>query len=120
MIIEYDIHCFERTLTIKFPDKYKNLKDEFLQLLNDAYLEWHDAENIEDPNERAVVQDSCLEEYMMYCLSVYYPEWEEWNSIYYGDDEEEKAVETVPTINPELLAKRKLAQDLRGAELIID
>ena len=119
MIIEYDVHCFERTLQIKFPDGYKNLKEEILKMLDGFYFEWHDAENIEDDEERAYVMDICLEEYMMDRLSETYNMWEEWNTDYYGDNEEEM-YETVPVVNPELLAKRKLAQDLRGAELIID
>ena len=39
--------------------------------------------------------------------------------IYYGDDEAEM-YETEPIPNPELLARRRLSRDLRGAELIID
>ena len=119
MIIEYDISCFERTLQIKFPDGYEHLKEEIIVMLESFYFEWHDAENIEDEEERLAVLDSCLEEYMMDRLSETYNMWEEWDSIYYGDNEEEM-YETVSVINPELLARRKLSQNLRGAELIID
>ena len=119
MIIEYDISCFERTLQIKFPDGYEHLKEEIIVMLESFYFEWHDAENIEDEEERLAVFDSCLEEYMMDRLSETYNMWEEWDSIYYGDNEEEM-YETVSVINPELLARRKLSQNLRGAELIID
>ena len=88
MLIEYDVHCFERTLTIKFPDGYEHLKEEISELLEKFYLEWHDAENIADPEERFAVQDTCLEEYMMDRLSETYAMWEEWESIPYGDDYE--------------------------------
>lgn len=98
MIIEYDISCFERTLVIKWDDHYEYLKNEIIEMLDDYYFEWHDAENIEDDEERLVVLDSCLEEYMMDRLSETYNMWEEWESIYYGDDEEEM-YETEPVKN---------------------
>ena len=108
MIVEYDVHCFERTLTITFPDKYEYLKEEILKMLDGFYYEWHDAENIEDPDERAYVMEACLEDYMMDRLSETYNIWEEWDSIYYGDNEEEM-YETVPVPNPKLLMKRRLS-----------
>ena len=89
MIIEYDVHCFERTLQITFPEGYEWAEGEILQLLDEYYCYWHDAENIEDPEEQAYVHDSCLEEYMMERLSETYNQWTEWDSVYYGDDEEE-------------------------------
>lgn len=119
MIIEYDIHCHERTLQIKFPDGYEHLREEILKMLDGFYFEWHDAENIEDPEEKAYVMDVCLEDYMMDRLSETYNMWEEWDTDYYGDNEAEM-YETVPVPNTELLAKRKLSRNLMGAELIID
>ena len=101
MIIEYDVECFERTLTIKFLDGYEKFKEEILKMLDGFYFEWHDAENIEDEEERLAVMDSCLEEYMMDRLSETYNMWEEWNTEYYGSDEEEM-YETVPVKNPKL------------------
>ena len=98
MIIEYDISCFERTLEIHFPDEYEHHQDEILKLLDDYYYKWHDAENIADPVERTYVEESCLEEYMMTGLSEIYDQWEMWDSIYYGDSEEEM-YETVPVKN---------------------
>lgn len=106
MIIEYDVHCHERTLTIKWDDHYEYLKDEILEMLDDYYSEWQDSV---DP----FITDTPLEEYMMDRLSETYNMWEEWNSIYYGDDEEEM-YETEPVVHPELLARR----NLKGAELI--
>lgn len=119
MIIEYDVHCHERTLTITFPNGYEHLKKAIIKMLDEYYDYWHDAENIEDDEERTYVMDVCLEDYMMDKLSETYNMWEEWESIYYGDNEEEMC-ETEPYVNPELLARRKLSRDLRGAELIID
>lgn len=98
MIIEYDLECFERTLTIKFPDNHEPLKDDILKYLDTFYMYWHDAENIEDNEERAYVMDSCCEEFMMERLSETYGKWEEWDSIYYGSDEDEM-YETVPVKN---------------------
>ena len=98
MIIEYDVECFQRTLTIKFPNGYENLTEEIHELLDGFYFEWHDAENIEDEQEKLAVLDSCLEEYMMDRLSETHNMWEEWDSIYYGSDKEEM-YETVPVKN---------------------
>lgn len=99
MEIRYDCSCFERELVIKFPDGYENLKDEIEQMLDDYYFEWHDAENIEDPEEQKYVQDSCLEEYMMFRLSETYNMWDEWTSEYYGDDLSEMEEELYWTKN---------------------
>lgn len=98
MIIEYNMDCFEKTLKIKFPDRYEYLKETFLDYLNTFYIYWHDAENIEDDEERAYVMGSCCEEFMMDRLSETYNMWEWWDTEYYGDDEEEM-YETVPVIN---------------------
>lgn len=98
MIIEYDVHCYERTLKIKIPDYQEYRKEEILEMLDGFYFEWHDAENIEDPDERVAVLDTCCEEYMMDRLSETYNTWEEWDTDYYGDDPEE-GYETVPVKN---------------------
>ena len=110
MIIEYDINCFERTLVIKFPYGYKHLEDEILEMLDEYYDYWHSAEYIEDPEERAIVQDSCLEEFMMDRLSETYNIWEEWSVDYYGDDEEEKMVKTVPVRNRNVVTMDTILQ----------
>lgn len=99
MIIEYNVHCFERDLIIKFPDKYEHLKEEIIKMLDGFYFEWHDAENIEDPEKRVVVMDTCCEEYIMDRLSETYNMWEEWDTYYYGDNEEETVVRTIPVTN---------------------
>ena len=99
MEVRYDCSCFERELVIKFPDGYEYLKKEIMQMLDDYYFEWHDAENIKDPVERAYVQDSCLEEYMMDKLSETYNMWDEWTSEYYGDNPEEMEDESDWTKN---------------------
>lgn len=77
MLIEYDVVCFERTLTITLPDKYEELKNEILMMLDDYYNEWQNSD-----------ETMCLEEYMMERLSETYAIWEEWESIPYGDDYE--------------------------------
>lgn len=78
MIIRYWVNCFERELVIKFPTGYEDYKSEIVQLLDDYYFHWHDAENIKDPEEREYVLDSCLEEYIMDMLSETFNQWEEW------------------------------------------
>lgn len=89
MLVTYCVDCFERELKIIFPDGYEHLRTEIEQMLDDFYFEWHDVENIEDPEEQKWIQDSCLEEYMMFRLSETYNMWEEWTSVYYGDDPDE-------------------------------
>ena len=98
MIIEYDVHCFERTLVIKCPNNYAEHEDKILKILDTAYYEWHSPEDIEDPIEQKMVNDSCCEEHMMYRLSETYNMWEWWDTEYYGDDEEEM-YETIPVKN---------------------
>ena len=89
MIVTYDISCFERELKIVFPDGYKYIKEEVEEILDAAYDKWHSPEEIEDPDERAYVEDSCCEEFMMEELSLAFNQWEEWISEYYGSDPEE-------------------------------
>ena len=78
MITRYWVNCFERELCIEWDDAYKPLEKEILDMLDGYYFEWHDVENIADPVEQKYVQDSCLEEYMMYRLSETFNQWEEW------------------------------------------
>ena len=78
MTIEYDVVCFERTLTIKFPDKYEHLKDEILKALDRYYDVWQEYDPIK-----------CLEEFMVNSVcDEYNLGYEEWESIPYGDDYE--------------------------------
>ena len=77
MIIEYDVVCFERTLTIQFADKYESLKETISELIDKLYDLWHN-----------IVSDSCLEEFIMDHLYDMGYEYKEWDSIPYGDDYE--------------------------------
>lgn len=79
MIIEYDVVCFERTLTIKLSDKYEHLKEAILKSLDEYYDEWHNSD-----------EDTCLEAYMMDKLFDNYNITleEEWEAIPYGEDYE--------------------------------
>lgn len=88
MTIEYDISCFERKLIIEFSDHYENLREEIMEYLDDFYNEWHTGEGL-SVEDYMLIHDSCLEEYMMDRLSEIYNMWDEWSSIYYGNDEEE-------------------------------
>lgn len=81
MLIEYDVVCFERTLQIKFPDEYEKIKDIILGLLDRFYTFWHNTSS-------HIIQCTCLEEFMMSQLAELHYEWEEWESIPYGDDYE--------------------------------
>ena len=92
MIIEYDVSCFERTLVIKCPNNYAEHEKEIKMILDKAYYEWHSPEDIEDPIESKIVQDSCCEEHMMSRVGDVYPGLRgEWDTFYYGDDENEIA-----------------------------
>ena len=88
MIIEYDVHCFERTLTINFPDSHESLKDDILKMLDTFYDEWMNIGVITNPELRELVECSCLEEYMVNRLSETYSKLEEWESIPCGEDYE--------------------------------
>ena len=88
MIIEYDVHCFERTLTITFPDDHESLKEDMLKMLDTFYDEWMNTGEIENPEILELVESMCLEEYMVFRLSETYKKLEEWESIPYGDDYE--------------------------------
>ena len=78
--VVYPIDCYERDLILTFPDGYKLYEKEILSCLDDYYYKWTHVEEIEDPDERDYVHDSCCEEYMMECLSEIYNQWDEWES----------------------------------------
>lgn len=88
MIVEYDVVCFERTLTIKFPDGHESLKEDILKLLDSFYDEWMNPGEIENVELRELAESTCLEEYMVDRLSETYSKLEEWDSIPYGEDYE--------------------------------
>ena len=131
IIIEHDIPCFERTLVIKCQDSYEDSRKHIEHLLWKYYFEWHMPEDVEDADDREWLEaDACCEEYMMNKLSRTYPELKEgtWNSVYYGEDENEKEdefqskreewhtnVETVEVIRQQLLSAM---QHLEVFELI--
>ena len=87
MITRYWVNCFERELCIEWDDAYKPLEKEILDMLDGYYYEWHSTEEIEDPNYRAYVEDSCCEEFMMERLSETYNMWESW--WVEGDEDED-------------------------------
>jgi hypothetical protein len=93
MIIEYNVDCFERTLVIKCDNTYAEHVRKIKHILDKAYYEWHSPEDIEDPIERKIVNDSCCEEHMMSRLQEVYPDIDKysWDTFYYGDDEDEVA-----------------------------
>lgn len=93
MIIEYNVDCFERTLVIKCDNKYAEHAMKIELILDKAYYEWHSPEDIEDPEEQKIVNDSCCEEHMMHRLQEVYPDIDKdsWDTFYYGDDEGEVA-----------------------------
>lgn len=99
MIVTYDVSCFERELKVIFSDDMKAYEKEILQVLDDAYYEWHSPEEIEDEEERRYVECACCEEHMMFRLSAKFPQWEDWASEYYGNNEEEKEEEIYWTSN---------------------
>lgn len=99
MRITYDVSCFERELIVIFSDELEDKGLEIWDILNDAYNEWHSPEEIEDPEGRAYVEDSCCEEYMMVRLSSKFNQWERWTSEYYGNDPDEMEEEIFWTEN---------------------
>lgn len=93
MIIEYNVECFERTLVIKCDNSYAEHVGKIKYILDKAYYEWHSPEDIEDPVEQKIVNDSCCEEHMMYRLQEVYPgiDKDSWDTFYYGNDDDEIA-----------------------------
>lgn len=92
MIIEYEVECFDRTLVIKCPNSYVGHERKIKMILDKAYYEWHSPEDIEDPEERAWVEnDACCEEYMISKVRATYPEIDDdsWDTFYYGNDDDE-------------------------------
>jgi hypothetical protein len=89
MIVSYDVSCFERELQVKFPDECKACIGAIWGVLDDAYDKWHAYEHATFNGKTVYVDDSCCEEFMMEVLTLVFPEWEEWTSVYYGDDPEE-------------------------------
>jgi hypothetical protein len=76
MEIRFDCECYERTLVITVPTKYRHLREEILQDLDRYYDEWICFETEE-------AEAMCLEEYMVKCFSEEYDlciKWdvEEW------------------------------------------
>ncbi len=88
MIIEYDVHCFERTLTIKFPDDHESLKEDIVKMLDTFYDEWMNTGEITNPEIQDMVDSMCLEAYMVCRLFETYGKLEWWRSIPYGEDYE--------------------------------
>ena len=88
MTIEYDVVCFERTLTIRFPDDHESLKEDIFKMLDTFYDEWMNVGEITNPELRDLVECTCLEEYMVNRLSETYSKLQEWDSIPYGEDYE--------------------------------
>lgn len=89
IVFTYDVECFERELSVVFPAEFSIYGNDIITLLNDGYDKWHAFEDIEDETERDYVQFSCLEEFMITELSKQFPEWIQWKSEYYGNEEEE-------------------------------
>ena len=78
MLIEYDVLCFERTLTIKFSKGSNIDKDEIWRALDRYYDVWNEY----DPHK-------CLEEFMVDSVCEEFNlTYEEWESTPYGDDYE--------------------------------
>lgn len=107
MYVTYDCIEFERVLVITFPDECWNLKYEIRKMLDEYYDEWMFVEDIDDPEERAYVHDSCLEEHMMKRLSEKHNTWIEWMSLYYGKNEDEMAFGDVIVKNRSECEKQK-------------
>lgn len=114
MIIGYWV-SFERELCIEWDDAYKPLEKEILDMLDGYYLEWHSTEEIEDPNYRAYVEDSCCEEFMMERLSETYNMWESW--WVEGDEDEDEDRNEIPpdkTDNPGYISYRRALELLNN------
>jgi hypothetical protein len=91
MIIEYEVECFDRCLVIKCDNSYAEHVRKIKHILDKAYYEWHSPEDIEDPVEQKIVNDSCCKEHMISRVRAVYPEIDDnsWDTFYYGNDDDE-------------------------------
>ena len=65
MEIRFECECYERTLVIDFPKKYRYLREEIMESLDQYYNEWV-------LFETEAAEKMCLEEYMMYKITEQY------------------------------------------------
>ena len=65
MEIRFECECYERTLVIEVPVRYKHLKEDIMKNLDLYYNEWIFFET-------EATEEMCLEEYMMYKLTEEY------------------------------------------------
>lgn len=121
MTTRYWVNCFERELCIEWDDAYKHLEKEILDMLDNYYMEWHSVEEIEDPDYKEYVEDSCCEEFMIEKLSETYNMWDFW--WIEGDvDEEGNEVTPHKTLREEIKTKyitQKLIEDGLMAKVIV-
>ena len=78
MIVRYWVNCFDRELCIRIPFINKEEEAAISDRLDDAYNLWHATEEIDDPEFRAYVEDSCCEEFMVHYMEQVYDGWTEW------------------------------------------
>lgn len=71
MIVEYDIFCFNRTLTLEFRDTIKRTPEEITKYLDVLYDKWHHTEDIADPKLRANLEATPLEEYLVFGITLF-------------------------------------------------
>jgi hypothetical protein len=76
MEIRFECECYDRTLVINFPVRYRYLQEKILECLDQYYDEWV---LFEGPYEIEDIQDMCLEDYMMQRLSEVYDMWTKWD-----------------------------------------
>lgn len=71
MIVNYDIFCFNRTLTLEFRDTVKHTPEEITKYLDVLYDKWHHTEDIADPQLRANLEATPLEEYLVFGITLF-------------------------------------------------
>lgn len=62
MEIRFKCECYDRTLVIEFPKRYNRLKEEIMKYLDQYYDEWI---YMDGPYGTEIIQDMCLEAYMI-------------------------------------------------------
>jgi hypothetical protein len=71
MIVNYDVFCLNRTLTLTFRDTVKRTPEEITKYLDVLYDKWHHTEDIADPQLRANLEATPLEEYLVFGITLF-------------------------------------------------
>ncbi len=74
MIVEYNVFCFDRTLTLIFKDPVKHTPEIITGYLDVLYDKWQEAKD-------TVTEAMPLEEFLVFGISIFCDQIPKWESI---------------------------------------